>query len=226
MTRTHGKRTFQWRALVALLLLGAGTLLVVSGVVLYLAPSGRVAKTIEWRLLGLDKEQWEAVHTGFGFVFGALFAIHLRYNWRSILAYARRKAASAVRLRAELAWATLLTLGIFTTAALDLPPMRPVMDVGERMTDFWERWGENRGYYVPSEEELHDQDAPELEGKGWGQMTVATLAETKGVPLEEALARLAAAGVEARPEDELLALSGRSGMTPRELADLVDPEAP
>jgi len=219
------KRPFQWRALVALLLFGAGFLLMISGIVLYLAPSGRVAKSIEWRLLGLDKDQWEALHTAFGIVFLVLFGFHLKYNWRSILAYARKKLAGALRLRTELVWATVLTLTLTLIAIFDLPPMRQVMALGEGMTDYWERWGEAHGYYVTSEEEAHEE-TNETGGKGWGKLTVEALAEEKGVSLEDALAQLAAAGIEARPEDNLLTLSGKSGISPSELAALVGPETP
>ncbi len=219
------KRPFQWRALVALLLLGAGAMLLVSGSVLYLAPSGRVAKTIEWRLFGLDKDQWEALHTAFGIVFLVLFSLHLKYNWRSILAYARRKLAGALKLRAELAWATVLTLAFALIAVFDLPPLQQVMAFGEGMTDYWERWGEAHGYYVTREEEAHEEgDEAGTGGKGWGKLTVAALAAEKGVSLEAALAQLAAAGVEARPEDNLLTLSGKSGIGPSDLAALVGPE--
>ncbi len=221
------KRPFQWRALVALLLLGAGSLLSISGIVLFLAPSGRVAKSIEWRLLGLDKDQWEALHTAFGIVFLILFGFHLKYNWRSILAYARKKLAGALRLRAELVWATVLTLSLALIAIFDLPPMRQVMALGEGMTDYWERWGKAHGYYVASEEEAHEGiDEAETGGRGWGKLTVEALAEEKGVSLEAALAQLAAAGVEARPEDNLLTLSGKSGISPSELAALVGPGTP
>ncbi len=222
MAKEKRKRPFQWRALVALSLLGAGTILSLSGVILYIAPSGRVAKTIEWHLLWLDKDQWEAVHTGFGIFFIILFGYHLKYNWRSIVAYSRRKLASAIKLRTELAWSTFLVFGLLAIAILDLPPIRPIMDFGESFGTYWERWGEGHGYYVTSEEEAHEEEAPDISGKGWGRLTVATLAEEKGISVDEALARLSAAGIEAKPDDYLLTLSGKSGFSPKEIADLVD----
>ena len=51
-------RTWKWRSMVSLYLLIAGIALFISGVVLYIAPSGRVANFMDWHFVGLDKGQW------------------------------------------------------------------------------------------------------------------------------------------------------------------------
>ncbi|ADR35551.1 hypothetical protein Ocepr_0087 [Oceanithermus profundus DSM 14977] len=214
------RRAFQWRAWVTLVLLGAATWLAVSGVVLYLAPSGRVAKTVDWRLLWLAKEQWEALHTVFGFVFLALVGLHLKYNLRSILAYLRRRAAAAARVRREAAGATLVLLLVTLAAVYGWTPVRQVMAWSEGMNAVWERWGAERGFTVVSAEEAH-AEAEGAGSGGYGRLSVADLAAQEGVPLEAALRRLAQAGVGAQPADNLLALSGRTGVAPGDLAAIV-----
>jgi len=89
----------------------------------------------------------------------------------------------------------------------------------EQMDAVWPRWGEQRGSTVIAEEEHEDDEG--LGGRGYGRLSVAELAQQKGVPLELALERLAQAGVAARPEDNPLTLSGRTGRTPGELAEIV-----
>ena len=217
------RRAFQWRAWVTLVLLGTATWLAISGVVLYLAPSGRVAKTVDWRLLWLAKEQWEALHTVFGFVFLVLAGVHLKYNGRSILAYLRRRAAEVARVRREAAWASLALLLVTLAAVYDWAPVRQVMAWSEGMNAVWERWGTERGLTVVSEEEAHPEEASEA--RGYGRLSVADLAVQEDVPLEVALRRLAQAGVGAQPEDNLLTLSGRSGIAPADLAAIVRGEA-
>ncbi|NJE30917.1 DUF4405 domain-containing protein [Thermococcus sp. 18S1] len=49
----------------------------VTGIGLYLAPSGRIADSINWTFLGLDKDTLTLVHTYLGFVMAGLVAIHL-----------------------------------------------------------------------------------------------------------------------------------------------------
>ncbi|WP_457637479.1 DUF4405 domain-containing protein [Oceanithermus sp.] len=225
---------FQWRAFVALLLFGVTLWLLISGLVLYVAPSGRVAKTVEWRLLWLDKDQWEALHTMTGFAFLVLFYYHLVYNWRSILAYMRRKAKQAVQIRRELVWASLFTVLMLVGSAFNLAPVRAVMNFGETMNDFWEWWGTRQGYYVVSEDEAHDEEeAATTSGEtttttktGYGKLSVADLAEQEGVELQLALDRLASYQVKANPDDNMLTLSGRSGYTPGELASIIRGEDP
>ncbi|WP_293169647.1 DUF4405 domain-containing protein [Oceanithermus sp.] len=225
---------FQWRAFVALLLFGVTLWLLVSGLVLYVAPSGRVAKTVEWRFLWLDKDQWEALHTMTGFAFLALFYYHVVYNWRSILAYMRRKAKQAVQIRREFVWASLITALMLVGSVYNLAPVRAVMDFGETMNDFWEWWGTRQGYYVVGEDEAHVEEEASGETEetttivktGYGKLTVQDLAEQEGVELDVALSRLAGYDVTAAPDDNLLTLSGRSGYTPGELAAIVRGEDP
>jgi len=240
------KYPFQWRAYVSLFLFFAGVLLAFSGVILYIAPSGRIAKTIEWRPLWLDKDQWETLHTILGFVALFFSYLHIKYNWRPIVSYFRRKLGDVMKLRKELAVATLTTLALVVSSVYYLPPVKQIMDLGESFNDFWECWGENQGYYVVSEEELHPEDETTDEvvtgetaeetgqetssassnSKGYGRLTVADLASDEGVPIETALERLAEYKVQAEPDDNMLTLSGRSGYTPGELAAIVRGEDP
>ena len=60
---------FQWRAFVTLFVTLSFLLIAASGIVLYVAPPGRVAHWSVWTLGGLDKEGWQAVHTVFAFLF-------------------------------------------------------------------------------------------------------------------------------------------------------------
>ncbi|WP_456409880.1 DUF4405 domain-containing protein [Oceanithermus sp.] len=225
---------FQWRAFVALLLFGVTLSLLISGLVLYVAPSGRVAKTVEWRLFWLDKDQWEALHTMTGYAFLVLFYYHLVYNWRSILAYMRRKAKQAAQIRREFVWASLFTVLMLVGSVYNLPPVRAVMDFGATMNDFWEWWGTRQGYYVADEDEAHaEEEASGTAGEttttvktGYGKLAVQDLAEQERVELDVALSRLAGYGVAAAPDDNMLTLSGRSGYTPGELAAIVRGEDP
>jgi len=227
------KYAFQWRAYVSLFLFFAGVLLAFSGVILYIAPSGRIAKTIEWRPLWLDKGQWETLHTILGLVVLFFSYLHVKFNWRPIVSYFRRKLGDVMKLRKELAVATLSTLALVVSSIYYLPPVKQIMDFGESFNDFWECWGENQGYYMVSEEELHPEneavDEPAVlssSSKGYGRLTVADLAGNEGVPVETVLERLAEYDVAAEPGDNMLTLSGRSGYSPGELAAIMRGEDP
>ena len=66
--------------------------MVVTSLVLYIGPQGRVAYWADWTLLGLDKTQWGDLHINMGLVFLLSILLHIYYNWKAILAYLKDKA--------------------------------------------------------------------------------------------------------------------------------------
>jgi len=82
MTRNAPAR-FHWRAFVTLYVTLSFVLLAASGIVLYVAPPGRVANWSRWTLGALDRHGWQAVHTVFALLFVLAGAFHLWFNWRT-----------------------------------------------------------------------------------------------------------------------------------------------
>ena len=224
-------RGFRWRAFVALTVFLNALILAISGIVLYVAPAGRIAHATEWALLGLDKDQWETIHTVLSLVFVIIVFFHVKYNWRSLLAYLKDRVRKVYSLQKELAVATALVLVVLVISIYNLPPAQQIMDLSENLNDFWETRGTEAGYYVMSEEEAH-ADGTETAGtettanvttelRGYGRLTVQEVAERAGISVETALERLRTYGIDATPDENMLTLSGRSGYTPGELAAIV-----
>ncbi|HUU05465.1 MAG TPA: DUF4405 domain-containing protein [Patescibacteria group bacterium] len=82
---------FRFRAFTAFWLTFSFLLSVLSGLILFLRPEGSLAAWTGWSALGLNKKQWEGVHTVFVFVLVISASIHLLYNWRTLTAYCRLK---------------------------------------------------------------------------------------------------------------------------------------
>lgn len=103
----HGR--FSFRALTSLVLLWTGLAIVLSGAVLFIAPKGRIANWTGWQVMGLDKEQWAAVHTlmSIAFLLGGLFHL-LKFNRRVIWAYARRSG----EVESPFRWAVIGSLAV------------------------------------------------------------------------------------------------------------------
>ena len=55
-------------------------LMVLTSVVLYIVPQGRVAYWADWRLWGLSKSDWGNIHINMGFVFLVALALQITYN--------------------------------------------------------------------------------------------------------------------------------------------------
>jgi hypothetical protein len=83
------------RRIVSLTSLLVFLLLLVTGVVLFIVPQGRVAYWSEWRLWGLGKESWAAVHvlTSLLFLFAGI--THLALNLKPLLSYLRARSRSS-----------------------------------------------------------------------------------------------------------------------------------
>jgi hypothetical protein len=191
---------FQWRAFVTLFVTLSVLLLAVSGIVLYVAPPGRVAHWSLWTLLGLDKETWQGIHTVFAFLFVVAGAFHLYFNWRIFWSYLRSKLVAGVRMKRELALAAGLVVAIGVLTAAGLPPFATVMDLGERARQSWSTDGGEPP--VPHAEIL----------------TLERLAAITQMPLERVLENLESAGVTgATPQSTIAALASTDGRTPEQL---------
>jgi hypothetical protein len=110
----------------------------ISGVILYIAPPGRIAHWTNWTIWGLDKEEWGAIHTIFGYVLLIIVGIHLYYNWKIFWNFIWSKVRKALNLKWELITATVLCLFLFLGTLWNIPPFSSTMDLGEHFKQSWE----------------------------------------------------------------------------------------
>ncbi len=133
-----GKR-FHWRSFVTFTLFFALFWILVSGTVLYIAPPGRVAHWQQWKILGLDKDQWQAQHTLFSYLFfvSALFHIFM-LNWRNLWSYVKIKSKAGFRKFREFILAIFLFLIVFFGTLYDVPPFVSFFNLGDEIGFSWE----------------------------------------------------------------------------------------
>lgn len=81
------KRSFNFRALTSFLAILSFIIVLLTGIALYLAPSGRVAREIGWGVFGITKYKIESLHDVFGYFFAILMIFHLYFNWKIFLCY-------------------------------------------------------------------------------------------------------------------------------------------
>lgn len=58
MTKSKRHKRFRFRGVVSFVLTFAFLVMVVSGIVIYLAPKGRDARLIQWEYSGWDRQEW------------------------------------------------------------------------------------------------------------------------------------------------------------------------
>jgi hypothetical protein len=101
-------------------------LLVVTSVILYITPQGKIALWADWKMLGLGKEQWGALHTNLGILFLAAGLIHTLLNWKQITGYLKDKTKRLKLFTADFNIALMLTLLIMVFTLFELPPVNAV----------------------------------------------------------------------------------------------------
>lgn len=168
---------FQLRGFTSLLLTWCFLVLSVSGVVLYFTPRGRVANWTGWTLFGLEKGEWQGVHMNLAVLFLLVTALHLYLNWNLFWSYLKKKASLSVNLKWELLLATIVTAVILVGTIVNVLPFGALTTYNERIKDYWER--EPITAPIPHAEEL----------------TLAQLAQSLGVPIEEAVDALRQEGL-------------------------------
>jgi len=200
MTRKKSKK-INWRAFTSMLILFSFLVIGITGIVLYFAPPGRIAHWSNWKFISLTKEGWQAVHTIFSFTFIATAVFHLKFNWKPLMAYLKKKIQEGRKVRKEFAFSGILSIAILTFTLAEVPPFSTVMDWGAALSNSWAN-------------EQTEPPVPHAES-----MTLEELSKATQIPLQEVLKQLKQAGIE--PENtnsiELRDLAAQYALTPQQL---------
>ena len=123
--------------------------MVLTSVILYIVPQGRVAYWADWRLMGLSKTQWGAVHINLGLLFLVALALHVYYNWKPLTQYLKNRARQWKILTPEFNLAAVLVV-VFTVGTLaGWPPFTTILALQDDIKAAAARkYGERAGRYV------------------------------------------------------------------------------
>jgi hypothetical protein len=192
------KKKFNWRGTTSLLAASSFVVMAVTGIVLYASPQGRVAHWADWRVAGLDKEQWGAVHTTSSLLFMVAACVHLYFNWRVFLHYIR--VARQFNLKREMIATLLITAVVVAGTVWEVPPFSSIMAANTRIKAYWEARSARAPY-------------PHAEAS-----TLAEFAQQTGTDLGQLKTRLAEMGVDANePATTIGSAAKELGLSPGEL---------
>jgi hypothetical protein len=108
---------------------------VVTSVILYIVPQGRVAYWADWRLWGLTKEAWGAVHMNIGLLFLLALLLHLYYNWKSLMTYLKDRSRRMRIFTPAFNIALLICTVTVTGTLFVVPPFSWVLDLNTAFKD-------------------------------------------------------------------------------------------
>jgi len=133
------KQKFFWKSFVSFSLTWSFLIIFISGIVLYIAPPGRIANWTIWTLFGFSKAGWQAIHTIFSYTFVILSIFHLfTLNWKAFWSYLISKSSKGLKKQKELLVSLVLISVIFLGTYFNTQPFKAVIDFGEWTTESWE----------------------------------------------------------------------------------------
>lgn len=201
---THPPRRFQWRALTSVLIAASFVILVVTGIVLFAAPPGRIANWTNWHILGLRKTEWTGLHIWFSTLFLVVTVFHLAFNWRPMVSYFKDRLSRRIGFRWEWAAALLIVSGVFAGTRLAVPPFATLLAWNEDLKQSWDSPADRAP--IPHAELL----------------TLRELAEKAGVPVETAVTRLEARGVKGSAHDTVVEkIAAGAGLSAQRVYEII-----
>ena len=188
------------RRTISLTLLISLVPLILTSVILYIVPEGRVAYWSDWTMLGFSKTQWGDVHINLGWLFLIAGLFHLYLNWKPVVTYMKSKAKELRVFTLEFNIGLLLTLFFIVGTLLGVPPLSTILDFG---TSFKETAAEKYGEPPYGHAE---------------RSSLTTLARRTGLDLANVKKELLAAGVKYQDEEQtVLDVAKNNNLTPKEV---------
>ncbi len=118
-------------------------LMVLTSIVLYIVPHGRVAYWADWRLWGLTKSDWGNIHINLGLLFLTALFLHIYYNWKPLVSYLKDKSKQIKVFTPEFNVAIVVTIGFVVGSCFLVPPFSWVMTLNDYIKDAGvEKYGE------------------------------------------------------------------------------------
>lgn len=197
--------------------------LILSSIVLYIAPPGRFANWSNWKLLGITKGGWEAQHTIVGVLFIFASIVHMFLNWKIFMSYLRSRMRKVLNRIWELTAALVLIVFITLGGQYNWVPFSTVMKLGENLSNSWEQrsLSTDTSAISSSGEGISEEDHPAGTGSGMGRKNLKSVIEENGVEISTALERLKAEGVEASLQDNIKAVSLKYNMGISTIIDII-----
>jgi hypothetical protein len=123
------------RKITSLTLLIAFSLLILTSIILYIVPQGRIAFWVDWHLWGLTKTQWGNLHINLGVLVLVSGLVHVYYNWRALVAYMKNRAKQIKVFTPSFTVALMLTLGVVVGTYYEIAPMGSIISLGEAIKE-------------------------------------------------------------------------------------------
>jgi hypothetical protein len=109
--------------------------MLLSGVILYVAPEGSLSRWIGWDVFSLTKKQWEHQHSIFSLLFILFSIFHIfRINWGLLLSYFALEKKRLTYMKEFLA-AIIISVLVFVGTFFNLSPFSNIIKLGNKVSE-------------------------------------------------------------------------------------------
>ena len=126
-----------FRKIISLTALFSFILMSLTGIVLYIAPEGRVAYWTNWVLAGLSKTDYNNLHTTTSFLFILASVAHIYLNWHPIVNYLKNRLKKFVVITPAFLIALVINLFVLAGTYYNIEPMKSVVVFGNDISKSW-----------------------------------------------------------------------------------------
>ncbi|MCL4218059.1 MAG: DUF4405 domain-containing protein [Candidatus Hydrogenedentes bacterium] len=201
------RQPFNGRGFTSFVVLFSFLIMLLSGIMLYLSPRGRVANWTGWTMWGLEKHEWESLHLTMALAMLAGAGFHIYFNWSYLVRYIKDAAQSGMRSKRELGLASLVVVLLFAGTQAGVPPFSLAGSFGDQVKDFWE---------------VRSSPAPYAHAE---ESSLTEFARNTSLELDEVSERLRAAGISVYdPAASIRDLAATHGRTPDEMYKIMLPD--
>ena len=147
------------KKITSLVMLWSMIIMTYTGIILYIAPHGRVANWTNWELFGWDKDQFAQIHTTFMALFIVTTLLHIYYNFKPMVSYMKNTMKKFVFFTKEMIVALGITFIFLTGTLLQIPPFSSFLEFGDSIKEGWSKKSDEPPYGHAEESTLKDFSA-------------------------------------------------------------------
>jgi hypothetical protein len=182
------------RKWIDLFLFYSTVLIIITGIVLYIMPHGRVAYFTGWKFLGLDKDAWDNLHVMFGFLMVIVAIWHIIVNWKPLKKYLFQKESLI-----SLVIVAIVVIG----TVKNVYPFKLVSDLEEQIKNSWE---------------VSKAEIPIAHGE---LLSLKDFCKKLNIPLKDAVSKLKQKGIEFSVDETLKEIALKNNTTPYKIYQII-----
>jgi Domain of unknown function (DUF4405) len=180
--------------------------LLLTSVILFLVPQGRVAYWSDWTLWGLSKTEWTNLHINLGVLFVVFSLIHIILNWNPVVNYIRSRIRTVRLGSGDFKLSVLIVLAVLLCTYFNFPPMKWVIDFSDS---------------------LKEQGSRQYGEPPYGHAELSSLrvfVKRMALDLDGSIALLKQEGIFIKnPDQTMVSIAHENGKTPQQVYEIIKP---